>query len=190
MPHEAFQPTDCIRSLQTRMLRPFQVSVEGMGCAVLAGRCRGCWCSLRAGWATMGTRALPVEFLYGIGRLNKQQRFLQAWIATSFLTISFKPPILAGQRTKGLIKKSSVKELPTPVTMEAAKAQDQLRSEMKRAEATRLVTSPEATTIVAWGRTWWHGCLVTLKVFWEVKGTLTVIVDLVFRKILENTDST
>lgn len=27
MLNEGFQPTDCIRSLQTRMLRPFQVSV-------------------------------------------------------------------------------------------------------------------------------------------------------------------
>lgn len=39
MLNEGFQPTDCTRRLQTRMLRPFQVSV---GCAVQAGRCRGC----------------------------------------------------------------------------------------------------------------------------------------------------
>lgn len=73
-----------------------------------------------------------MKFLYRLRRLNKQQKFLQAQRATSSLAISFEPPALAVQSCEegehnGLFKKSSVKGLTTPVTLEAATVKDPTR---------------------------------------------------------------
>lgn len=113
---EGFQPTDCTRRLQTRMLRLFQVSVgrDGLCCA---------------GWEVQrvlgrlsnnGNLSSPSEIsLWDLQA--KQAAEVSAGMKNHLLPRHF---LQATHLGRGLIKKSSAKELPTPVITEAAKVKD------------------------------------------------------------------